>query len=118
MVINTQEIIERGFVFEEEMEELYEDGRFNGFRRMFWTEQMDERFHGIQLNDTHFVICNNLLFIQGPRSMVGMVAVFDMKRTSFVMNHEKSFAIWGKAGQAAIDYYYSRVDNKNEEERQ
>jgi hypothetical protein len=96
-------IIKRGYALDEEMEQLCNAPEHAQTRRMFWTEDGVEHFHGIVLDATRFVLANQIL-MRGPRTLIGMVGVYFVRGGVAMMSSQASIDLWTATGQPAIDY--------------
>lgn len=108
-MINEEDIIKRGYVTDEEYEEIRKE---YGVERFSIKGDCPEGFWGAQLksNPNLFVLFNDLIsFIGGPRGTAGLVGYHN----NHIMYIEESTDLFIKAGKEAIEYWRRSILSDN-----
>lgn len=129
--LNTKEIIERGYIFEEEYELIQTELRMNmeklvlkaniknGPTESLWIYPLEPSYEIGKI--FHFIFCNDpIMFSGSPRPVAGLVGIATSCGPSVkaVASADECIVFFEKTGQEAIDYFWKKHDEYKSKKKQ
>jgi len=124
--LNTEEIIKRGYCFDEEYKLMQSEFKHNLKKLILHVNTNTESLWSYPLENNsefgktfHFIFCNDPFFVSGePRPIAGMVGIATSQgvNSPAICNIDDCIELFVKAGQEPIDYFW-KIHEKYEYEK-